>query len=55
MGWSVRPGHLVLIEPGGLDAEACLTGLVETLPDDHTVVVDLDLRHDCTTSRAPSR
>ncbi len=41
MGWSVRPGHLVLIEPSGLDADACLTGLVETMPDDHTVVVDL--------------
>jgi hypothetical protein len=41
MGWSVRRGHLVLIEPEGADSEACLTGLVEAIPDDETVIVDL--------------
>ena len=55
MGWSVRPGHLVLIEPSGLDADVCLTGLVETMPDDHTVVVDLGSSPRLNDSRAPSR
>jgi hypothetical protein len=41
MGWTVRRGHLVLIEPEGADSESCLTGLVEAIPDDKTVVVDL--------------
>jgi PilZ domain len=41
MGWTVRRGHLVLIEPKGADSESCLTGLVEAIPDDRTVVVDL--------------
>jgi len=41
MGWTVRRGHLVLIEPEGADSESCLTGLVEAIPDDATVVVDL--------------
>ena len=41
MGWTIRRGHLVLIEPEGVDSESCLTGLVEAIPDDKTVVVDL--------------
>ena len=41
MGWTVRRGHLVLIEPDDADSDACLTGLVEAIPDDATVVVDL--------------
>jgi PilZ domain len=41
MGWTVRRGHLVLIEPEGADSDACVTGLVEAIPDDENVVVDL--------------
>src|SRR5215475_14953186 len=41
MGWTVQRGHLVLIEPEGADSETCLTGLVEAIPDDEHVVVDL--------------
>ena len=41
MGWTVRRGHLVLIEPDRADADSCLTGLVEAIPDEKTVVVDL--------------
>ena len=31
MGWTVRRGHLVLIEPDDADSDACLTGLVEAI------------------------
>ncbi len=41
MGWTVRRGHLVLIEPDGATNDSCLTGLVEAIPDERTVVVDL--------------
>jgi len=41
MSWTVRRGHLVLIEPDEADADSCLTGRVEASPDDKTVVVDL--------------